>query len=764
MLRVASVVVLAGCLLVVGVRLGALFAPLPEDFFDLPSTIVRYQDGRIAHIFRAPDDAFRLPVTRLEQIDPHYIQALLAFEDQNFFEHGGVDIFALARASFMNVTAGRVVSGASTLTMQLARMREPRPRTLSSKLIEIFRAFQIEAQMSKPEILRAYLTYAPFGGNREGLRLASWSFFGHKPQHLSPHEIAVLLAIPQRPTPRVPSLQNHARLQAAQRHVLKALKARGLYPDTPLKGPVPNKVQPIPQAIPHLSYWLRAQFPEKLEFHTTIDATHQQRVESLLSEHQKKLEPLGIHNGLVLISHHESGELLAVTGSFDFWNPEHGSQIPGFVHPRSPGSTLKPFIYGRAIEAGLILPETLLADVPRTYPGYQPQNYNGRFDGAVPAAEALVRSLNLPFIELLRIIGVDSFLGELVSLGAHSLDAPPGRHGLAAAIGGVELTPLELAQLYGGLANNGQVMPLRWLRDQRVESPRRIWSPATSTLVKDTLSRLDRPDLPLRARLGQKPKPIFWKTGTSFAYHDAWTAGGTSEYTVIVWLGNFDHSASAHLVGSKTAAPLFFDIADGLTSPGPLPLPDEGLVLIDICPVSGLPVGPACPHRKKARALAHRVPTRRCPIHQFRWIDTGSGLAVEPGCKPEAQVERRRYEVWPQDMLRYLGPYAQQQASSLPAWDPQCRSRQPQPLRVLHPQAGTRLLVPGLAPSEQEVPFEADGPGEDLLWFVDGRFVGQTRPGERLWWTPTPGTHEILVMAEGGQHASSQIHIKSAPK
>ena len=765
---------------VVSVRLAAARTPLPEGFFEKPSPVVYYRDGSPAHIFLSPDEKLRVPVESLDDIDPDYLADLIAFEDQRFLSHSGVDGTAIVRAVLVNILAGRVVSGASTLTMQLARMREPRPRNLRSKLIEAFRAFQLEAHLSKEQILTAYLSYAPFGGNREGVEVAARSFFGHGPRHLSAEERALLLAVPQRPTARSPaSPEGRARLHRARDHILRTLAERRGFEPEPVFSAVPERIHPIPRELPHLAYALRAQYPHRQRFETSIDAQTQRSVEALVHGARRSLAARGIRHGAVVVADHESGALRAVVGNLRFWSRDHGDQISAFETPRSAGSTLKPFIYGLALEKGLILPGMLIPDVPRSFAGYIPRNYDGTFDGAVPAQEALARSLNLPFVHILRELGVETFIGELLALGATSIDPRPGRHGLSAAIGAVELTPLELAQLYTGVATDGRVRPLFVLQDSRSElapgpgvdalyrppgPPVRMWSAAAAHLVRDGLDDIDRPDFPRRGRWRGRASGIHWKTGTSFGHRDAWAVGARGAHTAVVWLGNMDRAPSPHLVGARAAGPLLFDVLESLPAHrGGMP-PKDGLTDVEVCALTGRPASRACPHRRRVPALRHRVPVKTCDVHVFRFIDTETGLAVRPDCPGSRRVERRVFERWPLELIQHLGPRARGLPAP-PSSDPRCPPQgAAATLRIVSPDAGLRLLIPGSDPRDQELPLEAEGGHGPLQWFIDGSFLGSSTPGKRLWWTPEVGRHELLVMDTAGRKRRRWLEVMGTPR
>ncbi|HXT51595.1 MAG TPA: transglycosylase domain-containing protein [Thermoanaerobaculia bacterium] len=440
--------------------------PLPARLGVPPSTVVAYADGSPAYVFLSPDDKVRMRAD-LDSIDADYVKALVRFEDKRFWRHRGVDPLALLRAVWLNVTSGRRVSGGSTLSMQLVRVLEPRPRTVASKVVEALRAVQLEARLGKREILAAYLTFAPFGGNLEGVEAACWAYFGHGARDLVPEEIAVLLAVPQQPGRRAPSARNEKRLSEARAAVAArlveagGLRAEGSDPRSWRE--VPTRLRPLPRHAPHAAFWLRARYPDRERIETTLDRGAQLLAERAMSRAAHEMELLGIHNGAVVIADHGSGEVRALVGNFDFWDGVHGGQIPGFDVARSPGSALKPLIYALGIDRGLALPDHLVPDVPVAYGNYSPQNFDGRFAGLVSLDDALSLSLNVPFVHLLDRLGLESFLGTMRSAGFRHLRPEPGFYGLSAAIGAVDVTPLEMAGLYAALAEDGRWRPLRVL-------------------------------------------------------------------------------------------------------------------------------------------------------------------------------------------------------------------------------------------------------------------------------------------------------------
>ncbi len=765
----------------------AYVLPLPDRLAEPPSTVVTFEDGSPAYVFLSPDDKYRMAVTSSEidtdadldadvAVDPDYLAALLRFEDKRFYRHPGVDPLAVVRAIGLNIRYQRVASGASTLTMQLVRVLEPRPRSLRSKITEALRAMQIEARMSKPEILAAYLSFIPFGRNIEGVVAASHAYFGHGPQDLTFDEIAVLLAVPQRPSRRFPTRDNSERLRAARDDIIGWLEDRGITSsDDPSStrlrtAALPSEVRPLPRYAPHAAFWLTAQprLQGATRIETTLDRGLQRMAEKAMAGTHAEMAFQGIHNGAAVIVDHRTAEVRALVGNFDFWDEQHGGQIIGFDTPRSPGSALKPFIYALAIDRGLALPEHLVPDVPTAYTDYAPRNYDGTFTGLIPLEDALSFSLNIPFVRLLGRLGVERFIGNLQAAGAAGLRHERGYYGLSAAIGSVDITPLEVAALYTGLARDGQYRPLRWLStatDQPADA--RIFSPGSAFLTRRALARRDRPDFPSRRKLSGAPPAIHWKTGTSYGHRDAWAAGSGPDHTAVVWLGNFDNQPSVDLVGAEAAGPLLFDLLEAVADrsrPRIAERPPNDLKRVEVCAYSGYLPKPACEQRRRVLALRHRVPTQRCPYHTAIDVDLTTGLALNPSCRAGRSYETRNYVVWPASIRRWLTA-GHRWLPNPPTLADECRvAGQRRAPTILSPPAGQILvLLPGIPASDQEVPLQAESlnPGSRLSWFVDGEFLAAADAADRVWWLPQPGHHEIVVMDEAGLSARRQVQVRT---
>ncbi|HET9986986.1 MAG TPA: penicillin-binding protein 1C, partial [Kofleriaceae bacterium] len=510
------------------------------------STVVEYRDGRPAYVFLSPDDKWRLRVG-LGRVDAKLLDALIALEDKRFWRHHGVDPIAIVRAAVTDVIHARRVSGGSTLSMQLARLYEPRTRTIPNKLIDMFRAVQLDLRLPKREILEEYLSRTPYGENVEGIESAAWSYFGHGPQHLTALEIATLLAVPQGPSRFGPSLANTERLRARRDAILAKLIAAGVFAPVDASAAVaeaavtlpPDHLRPMPREAVHAAIWLRARHPLELRIRSTLDSGMQAVVEKQVALREAELHAKQIHGASVVVVDHRSREVVAIAGNLDFAD-KRGGQIAMFDRPRSPGSTLKPFLYALAIDRGLALPQYLVADVPTQYGTYRPRNFDGDFAGLVTLQDALSRSLNLPFVDLLAQLGVEQFVGELARMGVAADRAVPGQYGLSMVVGGIEITPLELAGMYATLAEDGLYRPLRLAASDAIAPGQQAFGKGAAFLTRQALAKKDRPDFPRRHDVSGVPAEIHWKTGTSFGFRDAWAVGSGPAFTAVAWTGNVD--------------------------------------------------------------------------------------------------------------------------------------------------------------------------------------------------------------------------------
>ncbi|HEU4734031.1 MAG TPA: penicillin-binding protein 1C [Kofleriaceae bacterium] len=766
---VALTAINAGWLVAV---LAALAVPLPVRGGDR-SVAVEYRDGRTAYVFLSRDDKWRLPVA-LDEVDPRLVDALVALEDRRFFHHDGVDPLAIARAAVTDVIHLRRVSGGSTLTMQLARLLEPRPRTVPSKLLDMFRAAQLDLRLGKREILEQYLSRTPYGGNVEGIESAAWAYFGHGARHLTPLEIATLLAVPQGPARYAPRPGNAVRLRARRDQILAKLIDAGVFAGIDAIAataeaettPPPDRLRRMPREAAHAAVWLARRHPGLLHLRSTLDAGAQALAEREAALRRPELVRKGIFGAAIVVVDHRTRDVVALVGNLDFFDARHGGQIAMFQRPRSPGSTLKPFVYALAIDRGVALPDYLVADVPSQYGTYRPRNFDGDWAGLVTLRDALSRSLNLPFIDLLDQLGVEAFVAELARMGVSPSRTVPGEHGLSLIAGGIELTPLELAAMYATLAENGAYRPLRLLAGD--PAPREpappVFGAGAAWLTRQALSLKDRPDFPRRRDIAGVPPAIFWKTGTSFGLRDAWAIGSGPAYTAAVWTGNVDGTPSAELVGSEAAGPLLFDVLEGLAgrSPATPAAPPDDLTEVEVCAYSGHIAGEACPERVTVRAPLHAVPTAPCPYHQAYEVDRATGRAVVPACrKPDRGYDRKSFVVLPSAVTAWLVD-RHRSVPAPPVFDDDCAAdlASAPPVIVTPGEGQIVTLIPGVPERHQLVPLTASTRAAHVTWFVDGALVATAPAGERVYWTPAAGRHEIVVADDAGRKARRVLEIE----
>jgi len=759
-----------------------LAIPLPARGSDW-SVAVEYRDGQPAYVFLSHDDKWRLPVA-LDEVDPAFVAALVALEDKRFWRHNGVDPVAIARAAVSDMFHLRRVSGGSTLTMQLARLLEPRARTVPNKLLDMFRAVQLDLRLGKREILAAYLSRTPYGKNVEGVESAAWSYFGHGARHLTPLEIATLLAVPQGPTRYAPRPGNVLRLRARRDAILGKLINAGVIAATDAAAATaeaaatqpPDHLRRMPREAAHAAVSLHKHHPGEIRIRSTLEAGAQALAEREVALRRAELHRKGIYGGAIVVVDHRTREVVALVGSLDFLDARHGGQIAMFERPRSPGSTLKPFVYALAIDRGMVLPEYLVADVPSQYGTYRPRNFDGDWAGLVTLQGALSRSLNLPFIDLLDKLGVETFVSELGHMGAAPGRTSPGQYGLSMIVGGIELTPLELAGMYATLAEDGIYRPLRLVAGDGGRPPPsvptgtsqpagpRIFGAGAAWLTRQALALRDRPDFPRRRDVAGVPPAIHWKTGTSFGFRDAWAVGSGPAYTAVVWTGNVDNKSSAELVGSEAAGPLLFDVLEGLASRAPTtpaPPPDD-LTDVEVCAYSGHLPSDACPDRVTVRAPIHAVPTTPCPYHQAYDVDHTTGRAVLPACrKPSRSYDRKRFVVLPSAVTAWLTG-RHRSIPDAPVFDDDCAAEVTSvvtgapPVMVTPGEGQIVTLIPGVPANHQLVPLSASTRAATLSWFVDGALVRTAPSDERVYWTPAPGKHEIVV-ADGAGHKARRM-------
>lgn len=733
-LKLLALAGLCGLLLVVSFDL----VPLPARLEPELSTTVYSTEGVLLRAYLNREDTWRFPVT-LAELPRFFVAGLRCIEDQRFWLHPGVDPLAIGRALLQNLRAGTTVSGGSTITMQVVRLLEPRPRTLASKFLEAWRALQLEWHLGKADILRLYLTYAPYGGNIEGIAAASQIYFGHAPSDLTPAEAAFLYLLPQAPgrwqrfTP--------AMWRRARRRMLQRLAACGVLSNEAVRqanqAPLPSRRLGLPMHAGHAADYVRAQAPEQTVFRTTIAADVQRFLEDLVRRKRRAFTAGDIHNIAIIVVENATRAIRGLIGNFDYPGSEHGQNMAAFTVPRSPGSTLKPLLYAFALDRAALLPETLLLDVPSRFGQYAPANFTGTYAGLVPAEQALSQSLNVPFVRLLQRLGVDQFLSFL-ELGGVRIATPRIDLGLSLIIGGIEIAPLELVELYVHLANGGRRGELRLLETGRSQPAEVSWlSPGAVHLTGLALAKRDRPDFPQRKRVASTPPDVRWKTGTSQGRRDAWSIGYTDQYTVLVWLGNLDYQPSPQLIGARSAAPLMFEILEALrtqTSPGTpsVTSPLADLEEVEVCAFSGDRASPFCPVTRYRWGVRGHIPAYTCRFHKRILRDIASGLRVVRRCDQGLRTELASVLDLPANVLHWMRTTLRDQ-TLLPRFHPQCKQLPVVGgvLRIRSPADGSRyVLLPSFGQSRLHLRLELQhsGSAEQVRCILNGV---QLRGGQR---------------------------------
>ncbi|MET0677749.1 MAG: penicillin-binding protein 1C [Bradyrhizobium sp.] len=629
--RAGRLAAIAACVMLVAASAFAAWAislgPLPVAAARAVSTTIVDRNGRLLRAYAMADGRWRLPVDAQKDVDPTYLKLLLAYEDRRFREHHGVDPQALARAALQLTTRGHIVSGGSTITMQLARLIEPRrKRSLHFKLRQIVRALEIEHAMSKDQILDLYLTLAPYGGNLEGIRAASIAYFGKEPKRLSLAEAALLVALPQSPeTRRLDRFPDEAK--AARDRVLDRMVSEHVISDDDAAQAkaqaVPHYRKPLPILAPHAADQAAAVVKDRPVIKLTLDASLQKVLEPLAHDRAVALGP-NISVGIIVVDN-ESGDVLAHVGSADYFDERRAGQVDMTRAVRSPGSTLKPFIYGLAFEDGFVHPESLIEDRPVRFGSYAPENFDMTYQGTVPVRKALQLSLNVPAIVLLDRVGPSRLSARLKQAGGNLVLPKDEAPGLAMGLGGVGVTLQDLAMLYAGLPRLGTTRQLREIMTAQDErEPLRLMDQAAAWQVGNVLLGTPPPENAARNR-------IAFKTGTSYGYRDAWSVGFDGRITIGVWVGRPDGPPVPGLIGRVAAAPILFDaFARTGKLPVTLPKPPKGALMASNARLP-LPLKRFRPLGELVRAGGEQPPHIQFPLNGSRIdVDRTGGPDATP--------------------------------------------------------------------------------------------------------------------------------------
>ncbi|WP_343047504.1 peptidoglycan glycosyltransferase PbpC [Pseudomonas akapageensis] len=744
--------------------------PLPGD--DL-ARVVLAEDGTPLWRFADAEGVWRYPVT-VEQVSPYYLQALLTYEDRWFYQHAGVNPLALARAAWQNLSGGRVLSGGSTLSMQVARLLDPHSRTLAGKLRQLWRTGQLEWHLSKQQILEIYLNRAPFGGTLQGVAAASWAYLGKSPMQLTPAEAAMLAVLPQAPSRLRPD-RHRQRAQVARDKVLQRLADYRVWPQQTVtearQEPLLLAPRQEPSLAPLLARRLNGRDSPPL-IRTTLDAALQRRLEDLLLGWRAKLPERT--SAAIIVVEAQNMAVRAYLGSVDFNDERRFGHVDMISALRSPGSTLKPFLYGMALDAGLIHSESLLQDVPRRYGDYRPGNFSAGFIGAVPASSALAMSLNLPAVQLLEAFGPKRFAAQMRSGGIPLTLPNLAEPNLSMILGGVGSRLEDLVSGYSAFARDGKSANLR-LQPQDQLRERRLLSPGAAWIVRRILSGQARPDRDPHAELVQRPV-LAWKTGTSYGFRDAWSIGVGPRYLIGIWIGRPDGTPVPGQFGLASAAPLMLQVHDVLTNRdsqrgivAPVQAVPANVGVAAICWPLGQPMDrhdPNCRRQRFAWTLDGTTPPTLLAQDQPLsvgllekvWVND-QGLRVDAHC-PGATA--RDIALWPAPLEPWL-PRVERRESRLPPSDPSCPPQVPaatSPLSIVGVREGDRLRRPAASVEALRIKLSALGGSGRRWWFLNGAPLGETLSQDSLGTSfDQVGRFQLSVLDESGQTARIEFEV-----
>jgi len=793
-----------GLLIVVGVFLLFLLLNL---LFPLPdrieySTIVTDSKGEVIHAFLTSDQQWRMK-TQLSEISPLLRKTIIEKEDKYFYYHPGINLLAMGRAAFKNLFRMRRTSGASTITMQVARSLEPKSRTYWNKLREVFRAFQLEWKYSKDEILQLYLNKVPYGGNIEGVKSASILYFSKNPDHLSLAEITALSIIPNRPSSLVMGKHND-RIIAERNKWLRQFAREKVFTEKEiadaLSEPLTATRGSVPNYLPHLAWKLKKRGGDII--HTGIELNTQLKIEKLVKDYSRTLTLKNIRNAAVIVLDNRTHRVVAYVGSADFRDTADGGQVNGAAAIRQPGSTLKPLLYGLCIDAGLLTPKRVITDVAVNYQGYAPENYDRRFNGYVTMEYALEHSLNIPAVKSLKALGKDKLVQSLALCDFRQIKKDQNKLGLSMILGGCGATLEELTGMYSIFANEGKyVPPVYTLEDSAggtgqsgsqagtgggkpgsgdvgltgsagagtdgmtpgtANAGKRILSPAATFMINETLSKVNRPDFPLNWESTMHLPKIAWKTGTSYGRRDAWSIGYNKRYTVGIWVGNFSGLGVPELSGANVATPLLFTVFNTIAYDD-----DQAWFgqptdcdIRKVCSETGLPPADFCTNLVTDYFIPLVSPSGKCDNRQEIFVAADEKMSYCRQCLPENGYKKKLYKIITPEMKEYFeeNHIAYQ---PIPPHNPLCEKvfREGAPV-VTSPTNGSEYLISRKDPEPLQLRCRVSNDVGKVYWYINNKFFKAGEAGSKQFFIPDEGPVKISCTDDKGRNRNVWIRVK----
>jgi len=727
------------------------------------SKVITAKDGSLLAAYLSKDDKWRMQ-TKLDEVSPELIKAIINKEDKWFYWHLGVNPIAVVRALFSNIIRGNRVSGASTITMQVARLLNPKSRTYSNKFFEMLRALQLEMHYSKNEILEMYLSLLPFGGNIEGVKAASYLYFNRPPSKLSLAQAITLMVIPNDPNNLRIDINTRKTIKKRNEWIRKFKKGK-LFSSAAIDDALNESLNPNRYEkkfiAPHFCNYMNANYRGS-DIRTTIDPAIQQNVEVLLYNYINRAKTKQVTNGSVLIVDNKNSSVVGYCGSADYYDLNSSGQVNGVISIRSPGSTLKPALYAYAFNQGILTPKMKLYDIPTDFGGYNPENYDLKFNGDVTVELALMNSLNVPAVRLLQEVGFNEFVNFLSRGGFKEIESQKNILGLSTILGGCGVTLEELTRFFSCFARKGNLYKLNYLFNKENKKNTKLLSEGSAFLIADILSNNYRPDFPNDLLdLTRLPK-IAWKTGTSYGKRDAWAVGFNPRYTIGVWIGNFDGKGSPYLSGSEMAVPLLFDLFNSIdTGPDKSWFKKPGTVLSrKVCAETGLLPTKNCSHLILDYYITNRSLNKYCDLYKEVYVNMSGTIEYCPGCFPQNGFKKEYYPFYnPQLKLWYMQNNVA--FKKVPQHNPNCQVK----------FGGKGPVI--TSPSKDYEYFIEENSGQEILlqaacdsgikviyWYIDDKYYRKSSPGKNLFFKPKEGKTKITCLDDKGRDANVLIKVK----
>lgn len=758
---------------------------LPSSLFNDPySTVLEDYQGELLSASIANDGQWRFP--RMDSVPDKFTKALITYEDKRFFTHLGVDFLSMGRAFRQNFAARKVVSGGSTITMQVIRLsRKGKSRTIFEKIVESVLATRLELRYTKEEILALYASHAPFGGNVVGLDAASWRYFGYEPKQLSWAEAAMLAVLPNAPSMIHPG-KNRDKLLRKRNQLLLKLKQTAVIDEftyeLAIKELIPEEPHPLPRIARHLLTHAVADGNSQKKLKTSIRVPLQLRVEQILNDHHQRLKANQVFNACAIVVEVETGNVIAYVGNVNTSN-EHKCDVDIVTAPRSTGSILKPFLYAAMLDDGRMLPKTLFPDIPTVINGFAPENFTREYDGAVAADKALIRSLNVPAVYMLRDYRYERFHQLLRNMGMSTLTQPADHYGLSLILGGAEATLWDVTGMYASMArtlnhfggagwkNNYDRSDFHQPRYLQVNDSEMknfsetSWLSASSIYhTMDVLKELYRPGEETGWRNFSSSKRIAWKTGTSFGFRDAWAVGVTPEYAVGVWVGNADGEGRPGLTGTEAAAPILFDIFSSLPGRAWFSPPYNEMQKIKVCDKSGQRISDACEKGVEVWIGKSGLESVQCPYHKKIHLTSDKKFRVHSDCEPVGKMAHVNWFVLP-PVQEYYFKNTDHSYKPLPAYRSDCSAATAvASMDLIYPKPNARIFIPReFDGSNGSTVFELAHRNSTtkVYWHLDGKFIGETKRTHQIAFNPGPGKHILTLVDESGESLERHFEVIS---